>query len=78
MDWKKTADEAPPAKDLNVIWGYLSDSSVRLLEYWSAERIAKIEGGSPDEFQAGWYEVDDRHAEWHPKYWLPLSAIPRS
>lgn len=73
MEWHPI-ETAP--KDGTPIWAYLFDVGIRKLRYWTAEQIAEVEGGNPDEYQESWYEWDDSDQEWGPLFWLPADAIP--
>ncbi|MGA4550628.1 DUF3850 domain-containing protein [Methylorubrum aminovorans] len=67
--------EAP--KDGTEIWAWLYDSGVRKLRWWSAEEICEEEGrGTPDAYQAGFYEVADRTEWWNPAWWFPADRLP--
>lgn len=62
-------------KDGTWVWAYLYESGIRRVFWQSAEMSAAEEGGSPGDYVAGWYEVDDHDEGWTPHWWLPQSAI---
>ncbi len=70
----RSGDTAP--RDGTPFWAFLFERGLRRLFYMTAQQIAEEEGGTPDEYEAGFCEVDDHSEVWKPKWLVPLALIP--
>ena len=65
-------------KNGKPIFAMLQHGQCYVMRYWSAEQIAEEEGGSPDEYQEGWYEWENNTSEWAPSWWMPIENLPNA
>lgn len=70
--------ETAPKDGTRIIIGIARNGIVRGIsgaKWVTAEFWAELEGGSPDDFQAGWYEPDYED-ELCANVWMPLPPPP--